>query len=358
MMNRNDINELLRRYDEALTTDAEERELAEFFRSATDIPDEWADYAVLFKAMDSTDSLFSDEELAVTPKKARIVAPKRWLWAAAIAALVVAGAGLIRLNQLTKENAELIAENEPKAVEIHRETPSENAVSTEKIIAKAEKKVEKGDGEKGIGEKGIKEKENEEKGIEEKEKENIVVSGSVISLEDGEPVVGATVAVVGTNIGTATNGNGNFSLRCPKGSQLRVSYVGLLPTEVEAQPSLHLALAPDQSALDEILVTGYGKQEKSEYTGSVPSIRIRGNGSLKDEKPLILLNGEEISDFPSELSEDGTLNDIAGFLRIRKMRLIGINVWKDEKKLEKYRQKYGDRVNQGIIELTAVPIEY
>ena len=64
MMNRNDINELLRRYDEALTTDAEERELVEFFRSATDIPDEWADYAVLFNALDSTDSLFSDEEVA------------------------------------------------------------------------------------------------------------------------------------------------------------------------------------------------------------------------------------------------------------------------------------------------------
>ena len=53
MTNRNDINELLRRYDEALTTDAEERQLAEFFRSTDDIPDEWADYAAMFRAFET-----------------------------------------------------------------------------------------------------------------------------------------------------------------------------------------------------------------------------------------------------------------------------------------------------------------
>ncbi|MBR6455799.1 MAG: carboxypeptidase-like regulatory domain-containing protein, partial [Prevotella sp.] len=73
-------------------------------------------------------------------------------------------------------------------------------------------------------------KEVEEKETEEKEKEIIAVSGSVISSEDGEPVVGATVLVVGTKIGAATDVDGNFSLRCPKGSQLRVSYVGMYPT--------------------------------------------------------------------------------------------------------------------------------
>ena len=201
-------------------------------------------------------------------------------------------------------------------------------------------------------------KEVEEKETEEKEKEIIAVSGSVISSEDGEPVVGATVLVVGTKIGAATDVDGNFSLRCPKGSQLHVSYVGMYPTVVEAQPSLNIALAPDHSGRDEIIVVGYGKQKKPEKTGSVQSIRIRGNGSQKDGKPLILLNGEEFSDFSLELLENGTVDDLVGFLRLQKWSLIGINIWKDDEKLEKYRQKFGDRVNHGVIEFTAVPIEY
>ena len=359
MMNRNKINELLRRYDEALTTDAEERELAEFFRSTTDIPDEWADYAVLFNALDSTDSLFSDEEVAVAPKTARIVAHKKWLWAAAVAALVVvAGGGLLRLNQLTKENAELIAENEARAVEIRQETASDGSIFTKKLTEKSIKSVSDGKMMAKAEKKGVEEKETEEKGVEEKEKEIIAVSGSVISSEDGEPVVGATVLVVGTKIGAATDVDGNFSLRCPKGSQLHVSYVGMYPTVVEAQPSLNIALAPDHSGLDKIIVVGYGKQEKTEKTGSVQPIRIRGNGSQKDGKPLILLNGEEFSDFSPELLENGTVDDLVGFLRLQKWRLIGINIWKDDEKLEKYRQKFGDRVNHGVIEFTAVPIEY
>ena len=354
MMNQNKINELLRRYDEALTTDAEERELAEFFRSATDIPDEWADYAVLFNALDSTDSLFSDEELAVAPKTARIVAHKKWLWAAAVAALVVvAGGGLLRLNQLTKENAELIAENEAKAVEVRLENASDGSIFTKKLTEKSIKSVSDG---KMMAK--AEKKEVEEKGVGEKEKEIIAVSGSVISSEDGEPVVGATVLVVGTKIGAATDVDGNFSLRCPKGSQLHVSYVGMYPTVVEAQPSLNIALAPDHSGLDKIIVVGYGKQEKTEKTGSVQSIRIRGNGSQKDGKPLVLLNGEEFSDLPSELLENGTVDDLVGFLRLQKWCLIGINIWKDDEKLEKYRQKFGDRVNHGVIEFTAVPTEY
>ena len=163
MMNRNKINELLRRYDEALTTDAEERELVEFFRSTTDIPDEWADYAVLFNALDTTDSLFSDEEVAVAPKTARIVAHKKWLWAAAVAALVVvAGGGLLRLNQLTKENAELIAENEARAVEIRQEIASDGSIFTKKLTEKSIKSVSDGKMMAKAEKKEVEEKETEE----------------------------------------------------------------------------------------------------------------------------------------------------------------------------------------------------
>lgn len=54
------------------------------------------------------------------------------------------------------------------------------------------------------------------------------VNGTVVSQDDGEPVVGATVMVVGTQTGAVTDINGKFSLTCPKGkNMLRITYVGM-----------------------------------------------------------------------------------------------------------------------------------
>ena len=95
------------------------------------------------------------------------------------------------------------------------------------------------------------------------------VSGTVVSQDDGEPVVGATVMVVGTNVGTATNVDGKFTLTCPKGHELlRISYVGMEPIEVTARPNMRILLTSDQSALDEVIVIGYGTSKKSAFTGS------------------------------------------------------------------------------------------
>lgn len=357
-MNREHINELLRRYDEAQTTDAEERELSEFFCSAAEIPEEWKGYATLFKAFDATDSLFSDEEteamMAGKPKPARRTVV--WRWAAVIAVLVVAGAGLIRLNQLTEENAELIAEIEQKTSEIHQNTASEGSIFAQKIAQKPNDSISTQKATAKV------EKEIEEKGDE--KKEIIEVSGSVVSVEDGEPVVGATVIVVGTKIGSATDVNGNFSLQCPKNAHLQISFIGMEPVVIEAQANLRVALVPDPSTSDEIIVTGYGKQKKSEETGSVQTIRVRGNTepnhsedhSLSARKPLVLINGEECRYFPMSLLINGAYEDFDGFLRLHKMRLVDINIIKNDKTLEKYRQKYGDKVDNGIVEITARPI--
>ena len=342
MTNRNDINELLRRYDEALTTDAEERQLAEFFRSTDDIPDEWADYAAMFKAFDATESLFSDEEkdrLMAQPKDEK--RRKTWLWAAAIAALaVITGAGLLRLNQLTKENAELIAEIEPKATEIHQKTASEGSIFAQKIAQKPNDSISTQKATAKV------EKEIEEKGDE--KKEIIEVSGNVFSLTDKEPVVGATVIVAGTKIGAATDVNGNFSLRCPKGSLLKIFFVGMYPTVVEAQPSLNIALAPDDSALDEIIVVGYGTSKKSENTGS---IRVRGTSSQTDDNGiLVLINGEEWNDFFDW--KIGTIDDLKEFLKKQNLIYEDISIMKADAVAEKYRKKYAI-----VIEITAHPID-
>ena len=99
------------------------------------------------------------------------------------------------------------------------------------------------------------------------------VNGTVVSQDDGEPVVGATVMVVGTQVGAVTDINGKFSLTCPKGrNTLRITYVGMQPIEVGARPNMRILLTSDKQALDEVIVVAYGTTKKSSFTGSAANI--------------------------------------------------------------------------------------
>ena len=81
------------------------------------------------------------------------------------------------------------------------------------------------------------------------------VNGTVVSQEDGEPVIGASVLVVGTQVGTVTNIDGQFSLTCPAGkNMLRITYVGMETQEVVARQNMRIALKSDSKALDEVIV--------------------------------------------------------------------------------------------------------
>jgi len=100
------------------------------------------------------------------------------------------------------------------------------------------------------------------------------VTGTVTNSEDGEPVVGATVRVVGeVNLGAVTDINGAFSLTVPKGrTQLEVSYVGMTTRVVKVASRVNVALDPDDNVLDEVMVVAYGKAKKSSFTGSAAAI--------------------------------------------------------------------------------------
>ena len=99
------------------------------------------------------------------------------------------------------------------------------------------------------------------------------VSGTVTSQEDGQPVIGASVLVVGTQVGTVTDADGKFSLTVPAGkSTLRITYVGMEPLEVSARPNMRIVLTGDQTALDEVVVVAYGTQKKSSFTGSAAMV--------------------------------------------------------------------------------------
>jgi TonB-linked SusC/RagA family outer membrane protein len=170
-----------------------------------------------------------------------------------------------------------------------------------------------------------------------------IVSG-VITSENGEPLPGATVMVKGTNAGTATNGQGMYSLSVPDGAgTLVVSSIGYNKLEVPigASNTLDAKLTEQLTSLSEVQVVGYGTQKKTQVTGAIssvdekalrdvpvanigqalqgraagitvsnssttpgqaPIIRIRGNRSFSGSNdPLLVVDGVPF---------DGSLNDL------------------------------------------------
>jgi len=100
-----------------------------------------------------------------------------------------------------------------------------------------------------------------------------VVKGQVTD-KNGEGVIGATVKVKDAATGTVTDYDGNFTLNVQKAGTLVVSYIGYLTKEVAFTPgqTLNISIEEDATALDEVVVVGYGVQKKSDVTGSVTSI--------------------------------------------------------------------------------------
>lgn len=100
------------------------------------------------------------------------------------------------------------------------------------------------------------------------------VTGKLTDAENGEPLIGATVSVVGTTRGSVTDIDGNYSVIVPEGStQLRFAYTGYKEEVVEmgATGTVDLAMKPG-SVLDEIVVIGYGSVKKDDATGAVATI--------------------------------------------------------------------------------------
>ena len=185
------------------------------------------------------------------------------------------------------------------------------------------------------------------------------VTGTVVTYEDNEPIIGATVQVVGeTNIGTITDYDGKFVLDVPAGRKtLRITYIGMEPLDVavSAKP-LRIQLRNDVHNLDEVVVVAYGTQKKTSLTGAIqevksdeillrptssvasalegtvtgvqvnstygvpgedPAIRIRGVGTVNgSSSPLYILDGVpyggNISDLnPQDIESMSVLKDAA-----------------------------------------------
>ena len=99
------------------------------------------------------------------------------------------------------------------------------------------------------------------------------VTGTVVSKDDGQPVIGATVQVIGANTGAVTDVDGKFSITMPAGKKnLRISYVGMVTKDIQARNGMEIVLLPETKDLDEVLVVAYGSQKRSSLTGAVSQI--------------------------------------------------------------------------------------
>lgn len=179
---------------------------------------------------------------------------------------------------------------------------------------------------------------------------NRLYKGKVVDDRTSEPLVGATVKVKGSTIGTITDIDGNFALDIPDNISpivFEVSYMGYASKEVAPTKTtgFTIRLAEDSQTLEEVQIIAYGKQSKMSVTAAIssidtkellkspsgsvanalsgavtglssiqpsgqpgaenPSIYIRGTGSLSDElsKPLILVDGVERSFFQMDSHE-------------------------------------------------------
>ena len=174
-----------------------------------------------------------------------------------------------------------------------------------------------------------------------------IVKGQVVD-KSGEPVIGATVKVNGSNTGTVTDFDGNFELKnVPAGGVLTISYIGYKTQEVTYKngQNLNVILEEDSETLQEVVVVGYGTMRKKDLTGSVvqidpnkiadqnpgtvqdllrgtpglqigfssdaqsnASIQLRGQNSLYTEgshnSPLIILDGMQFAGSLSEINPD------------------------------------------------------
>ena len=95
------------------------------------------------------------------------------------------------------------------------------------------------------------------------------ISGTVVSSSDGQPVVGASILVSGTQNGTVTDIDGKFRLSAPAGAKLVVSYVGMASKTVTASNNMKVTLNPNDKNLDEVVVVAYGTAKRQSITGSV-----------------------------------------------------------------------------------------
>lgn len=119
--------------------------------------------------------------------------------------------------------------------------------------------------------------------------QDFTATGKVTDNND-EPLIGATVKAIGTTLGTVTDIDGNFSLKCNSGVTLEVSYIGYNTQQVKAARDMKIVLTENATLLREATVVGvgYGTMRKSDLTGAIASV------SAEDMKQGVITSTEQL----------------------------------------------------------------
>ncbi|MCM1111119.1 MAG: TonB-dependent receptor [Clostridium sp.] len=203
--------------------------------------------------------------------------------------------------------------------------------------------------------------------------QNITVTGTVTDSSDGEPVIGASIRAKGTNIGVATNIDGEFSIVVAPNATLTVNCVGYKPVElkVDGRTKIDITLSTDAEVLDEVIVIGYGTQRKSDVTGAISSVSGKDINNVPVSSALQALQGKasgvniiQNSGAPGgattiKIRGTGTINDadplyvVDGFIvdditHINPNDIANIEIFKDAAS----SAVYGARAANGVVSIT------
>lgn len=216
----------------------------------------------------------------------------------------------------------------------------------------------------------------------------ITVNGTVTD-KTGEPLIGASVIVVGTTNAMATDFDGNFTLKnVAENAEIRVSYVGYNDQIKKAEPQISFILDENLAILDEVIVVGYGSMKKSNISGAVSSVNandlptagnasvgemLRGRaagmnitsstaspggamnisirGGLSGQKPLIVIDG--VPQAYAAKTSTGTIyggaaKDDSGLINLNPNDIESIDVLKDASAAA----IYGSDASGGVILIT------
>lgn len=117
------------------------------------------------------------------------------------------------------------------------------------------------------------------------------VSGTVKDA-NGEPLIGVSVVEEGTTNGAVTDINGNYTLNVKPGARLKLSYVGFTPKTIKAGSNSQIVLDEDNTALNEVVVVGYGTMQRKDVTSSITTVKAKDLNVGAYTDPGQLLQGK------------------------------------------------------------------
>ena len=99
------------------------------------------------------------------------------------------------------------------------------------------------------------------------------ITGVVVEDGTDEPIIGASVMITGTKKGVITDINGNFTIEVPANKKLTFSYIGMQPVTLAAKSNMKVLMKPDNTTIDEVVVTGMQKMDRRMFTGAADKVK-------------------------------------------------------------------------------------